>query len=105
MGARRREKEEKRERKEAKRAARGQSKDRKCKSEGDAVVRQPPPQAAQPKQTVQGGELLAQVSQRLAEVERQQQQQPTSPPAHLSPLPSSSLLPLDSQASRQPNNQ
>jgi len=103
--ARRREKEEKRERKEAKRAARGQSKDRKCKSEGDAVVRQPPPQAAQPKQTVQGGELLAQVSQRLAEVERQQQQQPTSPPTHLSPLPSSSLLPLDSQASRQPNNQ
>ena len=103
--ARRREKEEKRERKEAKRAARGQSKDRKCKSEGDVVVRQPPPQAAQPKQTVQGGELLAQVSQRLAEVERQQQQQPTSPPTHLSPLPSSSLLPLDSQASRQPNKQ
>ena len=105
--ARRREKEERRAAKEAKRAARGQSKDRKCKSEGDAAVlaRQPPPQAAQPKQTVQGGELLAQVSQRLAEVERQQQQQPSSPPAHLAPLPSSSLLPLDSQASRQPNKQ
>jgi len=102
--ARRKEKEEKRERKEAKRAARGQSKDRKCRSEGDVVPQlvQPPPQPTTPKNTVQGGELLQQVSQRLAEVERQQQQQP---PPHLAPLPSSSLLPLDRQASNQPNQQ
>ena len=102
--ARRKEKEEKRDRKEAKRAARGQSKDRKCKSEGDAVrssqlpaLQPPPPQA--PKQTVQGPELLQQVSQRLAEVEKLQQQRPEAGSVHLAPLPSSSLLPLDQASS------
>lgn len=98
--ARRKEKEEKRERKEAKRAARGQSKDRKCKSEGDAVL-PPPPQPVAPKQTVQGPELLEQVSQRLAEVERQQQRKTES--SSLAPLPSSSLFQQDSQASRPAN--
>jgi hypothetical protein len=101
--ARRKEKEDKRERKEAKRAARGQSKDRKCRSEGDAQAVPPPPQPAAPKASLQGGELLHQVSRRLAEVERQQQQEP--PGAQLAPLPSSSLLPLELQASNQHNHQ
>lgn len=95
--ARRKEKEERRERKEAKRAARGASKDRKCQSEGDMVKQAaPPPQ--NPKQTVHGGELLEQVSQKLAEVERQQRLN-LVPSTGLAPLPASSLLPIDSQAS------